>query len=317
MAWSRRWGLGFAALGFATLGLLLGACFDGPSLDIDVPDTASAPSSPIVLVSTTSDVTGDPTAGPAVGPAVGAWVPAGSLPPRDASPTPAPTPERGAEAVIQPDVIVTLRLSERVRVSDTGWTVGFREVVEDSRCPTDVRCVWAGQVSVRLLGEHADGRVAALTLTMPAGGPASGVLGDLRVDARGIEPVRRVEAPAPASYTLSLRVSVSPSPGSTVLSGVRGRVTIGPMCPVMRVDQPCPDQPYRALLIVHDTSGREITRIESSEDGTYALVLPPGSYMMSPQSPSASRLPWASPQPFEVRPSVWTVMNIEFDSGIR
>lgn len=123
--------------------------------------------------------------------------------------------------------------------------------------------------------------------------------------------------PHGASYTLSLLISVPPPPGPAVLSGVRGSVTIGPMCPVMRVDQPCPDRSYRAILIVRDTAGREITRTESSEDGTYALVLPPGSYVMAPQPPSASRLPWASPQPFEVRPAAWAVIDIEFDSGIR
>lgn len=150
-----------------------------------------------------------------------------------------------------------------------------------------------------------------------SGGLGSGALGDLQVAARGIEPPRLAASPPPSSYTLSLRISVPPPSGPAALSGVRGSVTIGPMSPVVRVDQPCPDRPYRAILIVRDTGGREVTRTESSEGGTYALMLPPGSYVMAPQSPSASRLPWAFPQPFAVRLSAWTVIDIAFDSGTR
>lgn len=218
---------------------------------------------------------------------------------------------------MQPDAIVALRLGGRVTVAGTGWRVGFREVIEDSRCPVDVQCIWAGQVVVRLVGEHSDGRVAALALTMPAGGLGSGMLGDLRVEAQGIEPVRRAGSPTPVAYILSLRIGVPQAPISSARSGVRGRVTIGPMCPVMRVDEPCPDQPYRATLVVQDTAGREVARVESSADDAYALPLPPGAYVMAPQSPSASRLPWASPQPFEVRASAWITLDISFDSGIR
>lgn len=302
--WFTQWcGPGFAML----VCLLLGACVAGTPA-VDVPDVATTPS-PIVLQSSTDEVTGEPQGE--------IWLPMEGVPLRDASSTPTVVraPERGAEAVVQPDVAVALRLGDQVKVAGTGWTVGFREVVEDSRCPADVQCVWAGQVSVRLLGEHTDGRVAALTLTMPAGGPSSGALGDLQVEARRVEPARRAGFPPPESYVLDLRFS-APSSSST-LSGVRGRVTIGPMCPVMRVDQPCPDQPYRAVLIVRDSAGSEIARIEPAVDGAYALPLSPGSYLMAPLSPPVSRLPWAPARAFDVQPSVWTVLDVAFDSGIR
>jgi hypothetical protein len=31
-----------------------------------------------------------------------------------------------------------------------GWTIGFSEVVTDSRCPTSVTCVWAGDGAIEL-----------------------------------------------------------------------------------------------------------------------------------------------------------------------
>ena len=298
---ARRWALGFAALG----GLILGACFAGDAV-INVPDATNTPP-PIVLVNTTHDVTSDVPDK--------AWTPPGSVPLHPSTPTPAP--ERGVEAVVQPDALVALRLGDRVRIAGTGWTVAFREVVEDSRCPVEVQCIWAGQIVVRLAGEHSDGRVAALTLTMPAGGLASSALGDLRVDAVAIEPAPRAGSPPPASYILHLRAGAPQVLSPSALSGVRGHVTIGPMCPVMRAGEPCPDRPYRALLVVRDAAGREVARVESAEDGTYALPLPSGAYVMAPQSPSASRMPWADSQPFEVGASAWTTLDVAFDSGIR
>lgn len=40
--------------------------------------------------------------------------------------------------------------SEQVTFEPQGLTVEFVRVVEDSRCPTDVTCVWAGEVKVQL-----------------------------------------------------------------------------------------------------------------------------------------------------------------------
>jgi hypothetical protein len=42
----------------------------------------------------------------------------------------------------------TLAPGESVVVSDSGPKLTFEEVVEDSRCPMDAICVWAGQVVI-------------------------------------------------------------------------------------------------------------------------------------------------------------------------
>lgn len=290
--------------------LLLAACFGDEVTGVGVNEDTTP--SPTVLVSNTDHVTGDsqvegdsPT-------------PPGDVPPRDLTSTPTPAPTPTTEAIIvQLDTVVSVRLGAHVRVAGTGWSVAFREVVEDSRCPVDVQCIWAGQVTVRLVGEHTDGRVAVQLLTMPAGTSGSGTLGDLVVEGVGIEPARVAGAPQPSSYLLHIRVRAAPVSDHLGLSGVRGRVTIGPMCPVMRADQPCPDQPYQATLVVRDAKGQEIARVQSSSDGTYALPLPPGAYVMDPLTPSASRLPFAAKRPFEVTASTWTTLDIPFDSGIR
>lgn len=290
-------------------GLLSAAC-DAPTDSEDSGHAASTPSL-VVLENHTDDLTtGEVTAG---------WAPAGNESPaaRAVIASPVPTPERAAEAVAQLETPVALALGSRVRLSGTGWVIGFSEVLHDSRCPVDVRCIWAGQVVVRLVGEHVDGRVAALTLTLPAGGSKAGVLGDLRVEALEVEPSPRAGAPQPSSYVLWVRIGVAPVPSPVALSGVRGVVTIGPMCPVMRIDQPCPDRPYRTVLVVRDPAGREVARVESSDAGAYALALPPGSYVMAPQSPGEARLPRASSEPFVVSASTWVTLDVAYDSGIR
>ena len=113
-----------------------------------------------------------------------------------------------------------------------------------------------------------------------------------------IEPLRHAGAPPPTEYTLNLRVG-TPAP-ALAISGVRGRVTIGPMCPVMRLDQPCPDRPYAASLVVRDSVGRLVSPLESDAEGLSALLLPEGRYVIEPASGSAARLPSAAPQEFRI-----------------
>jgi hypothetical protein len=48
------------------------------------------------------------------------------------------------------DVEGTLAAGTTVPVKGTDLQVTFVGVVEDSRCPTDVSCVWAGEVKIKL-----------------------------------------------------------------------------------------------------------------------------------------------------------------------
>jgi hypothetical protein len=294
--------LGVAGLVFAVL--LSVGCFNRESAPRALNPTSTA--APLILPTTTTEVI-DPSPPPA-----------GSVPLREAPAVPvvSPTPGRGVDSVIQPGVVVTIVLGERAAIADTGWTIRFDQVLEDSRCPVDAQCIWAGQVTARLLGEHTDGRVAALTLTLGPGDRGSGLLGDLSIDAQGIDPPRYAGTPPPADYAIHLRaIVVAMSPAA--ISGIRGQITVGPMCPVVRTDQSCPDRPYRARLVVRDAAGLVFARAESTQAGAYMIPLPPGSYEIEPHALPTSPLPHASPQRFEVRASAWTTVDIAFDSGIR
>jgi hypothetical protein len=69
--------------------------------------------------------------------------------------------------VANPGVTFALPLGKMATVSSNGARITFNKVADDSRCPIDVVCVWAGDAKIQLLiaqnGLPADNRVVSLT----------------------------------------------------------------------------------------------------------------------------------------------------------
>jgi hypothetical protein len=103
--------------------------------------------------------------------------------------------------------------------------------------------------------------------------------------------------------------------GPDAEQGIEGLVTIGPMCPVQTQDDPCPDQPYQAWIEIRNAAGAQVTRIRSTEDGTFWVGLRAGRYVLDPETDG--RLPIAEEQSVEVEPGVFTQVLVSYDSGIR
>lgn len=55
-----------------------------------------------------------------------------------------------APTVLELDVEGTMRAGTSAVVKNTDLEVKFVEVTEDSRCPRDATCVWAGEVKVKM-----------------------------------------------------------------------------------------------------------------------------------------------------------------------
>jgi len=101
-------------------------------------------------------------------------------------------------------------------------------------------------------------------------------------------------------------------------SGIMGQVTIGPACPVVRVESPCPDRPYQTTLTVSDPlGGQVIAKIETDASGRYRLALAPGDYRLVPTTPSPAVPPQAQPMPFHLDAGQWLELDVVYDSGIR
>jgi len=61
----------------------------------------------------------------------------------------------------------SLAWEERVQLAETGLTLQWQKLVEDSRCPQNTQCVWAGEVRVAL-GITQGASQATLALSLPA-----------------------------------------------------------------------------------------------------------------------------------------------------
>ena len=104
-------------------------------------------------------------------------------------------------------------------------------------------------------------------------------------------------------------------PYEPLTSGVKGQALIGPACPVVRVDTPCPDQPHQTTLLILTLDGREVARVETDAEGKFAINLPPGDYVLHPED--GTRMPVAGDVPFTVLENHFTNVIITFDNGMR
>ena|SRR2546423_14912871 len=104
--------------------------------------------------------------------------------------------------------------------------------------------------------------------------------------------------------------------GGAASSGVEGRVTIGPTCPVERPDSPCPDAPYVARIRV--LSGSDVVASgTSAKDGTYRIAVAPGTYTVEADPVSAGGIARSAPAHVVVRAGAFSHLDLSFDSGIR
>lgn len=100
-------------------------------------------------------------------------------------------------------------------------------------------------------------------------------------------------------------------------SGIEGIVTIGPTCPVVSQDMPCPDRPFAAdLLIVERGSRKVVARARSGADGRFRVALAPGDYIVQPLT-EGSGPSVGAPVDVTVKEHAFTMMTVTFDSGIR
>jgi hypothetical protein len=107
-----------------------------------------------------------------------------------------------------------------------------------------------------------------------------------------------------------------PDPAEPTNSGIVGHVTLGPACPVVRAEDPCPDKPYQATLTILSADGKtKIFQFQTGSDGYFKVSVDPGQYILHPESPNV--MPHANDMPFTVKAEQYTQVNVVYDSGIR
>ena len=89
----------------------------------------------------------------------------------------------------KPGESFTLAVGQRVTVDTIHTSVRFLTVSGDSRCPSQVQCVWAGDGAVVLEIAPADGDAAEHTLhTNPEAGPRAVILGRYELTLLQLDP---------------------------------------------------------------------------------------------------------------------------------
>jgi hypothetical protein len=111
--------------------------------------------------------------------------------------------------VADPGVAFALPLGKTATLSSNGTHITFNKVTDDSRCPIDVVCVWAGDAKIELAiarnGSPPETRVVSIT---PPNDEV--VSGDLKVRLVGLAPAPRQAEPS-ASRAYVARLIVTPA----------------------------------------------------------------------------------------------------------
>jgi hypothetical protein len=99
-----------------------------------------------------------------------------------------------------------LRPGDSASVSGARFVVRFVAVPEDSRCPAEVQCVWAGDATVRLHLRPEGGNEQSIELHTQLE-PSEAAVGGYRIRLRLLAPLPSASQPvAPRDYVATLRV---------------------------------------------------------------------------------------------------------------
>jgi tetratricopeptide (TPR) repeat protein len=74
--------------------------------------------------------------------------------PEAATPTAIPAPPSGSTLEAQLDQPFKLKLGQTAHLAEARLSLTFNDVLEDSRCPSQVNCAWAGQAIIALAAEQ-------------------------------------------------------------------------------------------------------------------------------------------------------------------
>jgi hypothetical protein len=102
-------------------------------------------------------------------------------------------------------------------------------------------------------------------------------------------------------------------------SGIEGQALRGPMCPVVTLENPCPDQPLQATVIVWDAERTTMIRSFTTDaQGLFRVPLAPGDYYLDPQPTEPGQMfPTPIPQTITVLAGQFAEVTIQYDTGIR
>ncbi len=111
------------------------------------------------------------------------------------------------------EIIASLHIGESVTPPKSTVTVTFTEVSGDSRCPTNVACVWAGDAAVTLRVQPATGAAQVVELHTGVADKQSATVAGLRFRLDRLEPSPTFGKPTERSaYVATIAIASSAGP---------------------------------------------------------------------------------------------------------
>lgn len=215
---------------------------------------------------------------------------------------------------------IMLRAGEEKKVGNLN--IKMLGITEDSRCPIDVKCIWAGKASANV--ELRSGEITGMATLDTGSSPY--LFEDYLIKFVDVKPEKVAgQEIAPSEYAATFSIEVidgsviekTEEGGMSGKSGIRGFVMTGPICPVQREgDDSCNDKPVQANIVIKDKKEDVIKNIETLEDGSFSVNLSPGNYVI--YTDSGSNGPGGSkPEYVTVEEGKFAEVTINIDTGIR
>jgi hypothetical protein len=104
---------------------------------------------------------------------------------------------------------------QQVAIRDADLRLRFTDVLEDSRCPTEVECFWTGQARIAVQAEPVQGTTPTTmefnTNPAPGQGKLTNDVGGYTVELRSLDPYPKTpdDSPALTDYSATLLVRKS------------------------------------------------------------------------------------------------------------
>ena len=104
----------------------------------------------------------------------------------------------------------------------------------------------------------------------------------------------------------------------TIETGIVGRATAGPVCPVEQPGDPaCDPRPVaNAEIVVQDLAGAEVVRTRTNAEGTFSFPVPAGDYVVVGLA-AEGLMGVPDPHPVTVADGQVATVDLAYDTGIR
>lgn len=202
------------------------------------------------------------------------------------------------------------------KVLTSGVYITPLEVVSDSRCPVDVTCIWAGEVTLKTkLEKDGVSKEVVLKISVPT------TFENMAVTLVSVTPENySKESIAKEAYRFTFRVTQDIAATLTKTGIIRGTVTTSPTCPVERIprEPQCDPKPYGTAIKIR-AAGTAVTirTIQSNSSGAFSVSLPVGSYELEAVIENNAIFPRCEKLLAVVKANKTTTTNISCDTGIR